>query len=502
MRSRARGLLLVACGLLAAALAGVPCEAGYIETIGFGPREAGMGGAATAVADSASAWYYNPAGLGQLDREDIQEVGLSQVVLPFVTQRSSAAEGGSSRDITPPIYNVYFPGTFRVGVPGLVFDLGGGTTWGTAIEWDQNRGPLRYSAYETSTFVETLSPAVGYRIGDSGFYVGATFNVSALRQMENRQKLGDGFFTDAAIADIGVDLPFLRDLLNSKNGVDDGKFEIQSDQEFPTGLAPSNTLDIDFAHFNYHLGLMYRKPGVPFSYGITYRDLMAVDYEGRAAVIWADDVKRLVNDNPLLVSLNGGPLADEATRFRYRIIFPRQVAIGVAYRPSEELIVAIDGVWTNWATAWNKQRIQFLGDGLLGVKEQVFQRQFNDTFSVRAGVEYRVTADVRVQAGFWFDPTPVPKTTVDSGTLDGNRFVYSAGVTWREFLNHTFDAPALAGLDLSTVAQLLHYPLRKFAVGQSVNLGGSKDFSTTVNDFPLELEALALSLGATLIYRY
>ncbi len=502
MQRRILPIALFVCGALMGMLGAATSRAGYIETIGFGPREAGMGGAATAVADSASAWYYNPAGLGQLEQEDIQEVGLSQVVLPFVTQRSSAAEGGASHDITPPIYNVYFPGTFRVGVPGLVFDLGGGTTWGTAIEWDQDHGPLRYSAYETSTFVETLSPAVGYHIGESGFYVGATFNVSALRQMENRQKLGDGFFTAAAIADIGVDLPFLRELLNSKNGVDDGKFEIQSDQEFPTGLAPSNTLDIDFAHFNYHLGLLFRKPGVPFSYGITYRDLMAVDYEGRAAVIWADDVKRLVNDNPLLVSLNGGPLVDEATRFRYRIIFPRQVAVGIAYRPSEELLVAVDGVWTNWATAWNKQRIQFLGDGLLGVKEQLFERQFNDTFSVRTGIEYRVTADVRVQAGFWYDPTPVPKTTVDSGTLDGTRFIYSLGCTWREFLHHSLDEPALAGLDLSTVAQLLHYPSRKFAVGQSVNLGGSKDFSTTVNDFPLELEALALSLGATLIYRY
>lgn len=476
-------------------------HAGYIEAIGFSPRDAGMGGAATAVADDASAWYYNPAGLGQLDH-DIQEVGISQVVLPSVTQRSSAEEGGSSQDITPPIYNVYFPGTFRVGVPGLVFDLGGGTTWGTAVEWDQNKGPLRYSAYESSTFVETLSPAVGYRISDSGFYVGATFNVSALRQMENRQKLGDGFFTDAAVAELGLDLPIVRQLLNSKNGVDDGKFEIHSDEEFPTGLSPSNTLDIDFAHFNYHLGILFHKPGVPFTWGLTYRDQMAVDYEGRAGVVWADDVKALINDNPLLTSLNGGPLEDEVTRFKYRIIFPRQVAIGISYRPAETVLVAVDGVWTNWASAWNKQRIHFLGDGLMGVKEQTFERLFNDTFALHGGVEYRATADVTVQAGVWYDPTPVPKTTIDSGTLDGNRFIYSAGCTWRDFLFRSLDEPSLAGLDVSTVVQLLHYPSRKVAVGQSVNLGGTKYFSTTVNDFPLELEAIALSLGATFIYRY
>lgn len=499
IRTRPYALRVVAVGLLL--LMAAPSRAGYIEAIGFGPRTAGMGGAATAVADDASAWYYNPAGLGQLD-QDIQELGLSQVVLPFVTARSTPEEGGTRHDITPAIYNVYFPGTFQVGVPGLVFDIGGGTTWGNAVEWEQDQGPLRYSGYESSTFVQTLSPAVGYQIPETGFYVGATFNVSALRQMENRQKLGDGFFTDAAVDELGLDLPVVRQLLDSKNGVDDGKFEIHSDEEFPTGLAPSNTLDIDFAHFNYHLGILFHRPNVPFTWGLTYRDQMAVDYEGRAGVVWADDVKALINDNPLLTSLNGGPLEDEVTRFKYRVIFPRQVAIGISYRPAETVLVAVDGVWTNWASAWNKQHIQFLGDGLLGLKEQVFERQFNDTFALHGGVEYRVTADVSLQGGIWYDPTPVPKTTVDSGTLDATRFIYSAGCTWRDFLFRSFDAPDFAGLDVATVVQLVHYPARQIDAGQSVNLGGTKYYSTTVNDFPLELEALALSLGMTFVYRY
>ncbi len=476
-------------------------SAGFIEGIGFGPREAGMGGADTAVADSASAWYYNPAGLGQLDY-DIQEVGLSQVVLPFGTQRSSEAEGGTGHDVTPPIYNVYFPGTIHVGVPGLVFDLGGGTSWGNAIEWSQTRGPVRYSGYESSVFVETLSPAVGYRISDTGFYVGATFNVSALRQIENRQKLGDGFFTDAAISQIGLDAKFLRSALDTKNGVDDGKLEIHSDEEFPTGLAPTNTLDIDFAHFSYNLGILFRKPGVPLAWGLTYRDQMAVDFEGRADISWADDVKQLINSNPLFVSALGGPLVDSVSRFRYRIIFPRQVAIGLSYRPGEQWLLAADGVWTNWASAWTQQRLEFLGAGLMGIHEQVFRREFNDTYALHGGVEYRATADVRVQAGFWYDPTPVPKTTIDAGTLDGNRFIYSMGCTWQDFIYRTLDVAELEGLDLSSVVQLIHYPPRSIAVGQSANLGGTKSFSTTVNDFPLTIEGFALSLGATLIYRY
>ncbi|MFN7950957.1 MAG: hypothetical protein U0610_04470 [bacterium] len=115
---------------------------------------------------------------------------------------------------------------------------------------------------------------------------------------------------------------------------------------------------------------------------------------------------------------------------------------------------------------------------------------------MRTGIEYRVTADVRVQAGFWYDPTPVPKTTVDFRHARRYAFHLQPGLhVARVPSSQPRRARAPRGLDLSTVAQLLHYPSRKFAVGQSVNLGGSKDFSTTVNDFPLELEALALSLG-------
>ncbi|MFN7950956.1 MAG: hypothetical protein U0610_04465 [bacterium] len=68
-------------------------------------------------------------------------------------------------------------------------------------------------------------------------------------------------------------------------------------------------------------------------------------------MIWADDVARLVNDNPLLVSLNGGPLIDEATHFATGSSSPTGGRGHRIARP-KGLLVAVDGVWTNWATAW------------------------------------------------------------------------------------------------------------------------------------------------------
>ena len=73
MRRHRREILLVAIAALLLPALAPSAHAGFIETIGFSPREAAMGGAATGVADDASAWYYNPAGLGQL-QYDIQHL--------------------------------------------------------------------------------------------------------------------------------------------------------------------------------------------------------------------------------------------------------------------------------------------------------------------------------------------------------------------------------------------------------------------------------------------
>lgn len=490
------------CALAAVGLAFGPsavARAGYIETLGFGARSTAMGGAFTAVADTASAWYFNPAGLAQIEGS-VQEVGLTQVVLIFAEQRDGM--GGASDDAAPPIYNVHFPSTFDIGIEGLTFGLGGGVTFGQALEWSQTEGSLRYTGYETSLFINTLSPAFGYRIGQSGLHVGATFNVSALRQLENRQTLGDGFFTEAAIDEIGIDLPIVRRLIDSVNGVDDGKLEISTDEELPTGLRPSNTLDIDFEHFGYHVAVLWRKEGVPLSFGLTYRSQMKVTFDGRASVEFADDVKTLVNDNPIVLALNGGPLEDESTRFRFDVVFPRQIAVGLAYRPGERWLIAVDGVWTNWADAWTTQTLELAGEGLLGITELPSERDFSDTVALHVGIEHRLTSAVSLQAGFWYDPTPVPKRTLDSGTLDATKFVYSLGVTGRDALLALTGWPALEGIDVGLLLQVLHVPENRIEPGQSVNLGGTKRFESSVNDFALEVSGLGIGFGLNLGYRF
>ena len=74
------------------------------------------------------------------------------------------------------------------------------------------------------------------------------------------------------------------------------------------------------------------------------------------------------------------------------------------------------------------------------------RRGFDDTLSVRIGWQWRVTADVDVQAGFRWDPSPVPDATLDAPTLDSTTLAYSLGTTVRDVLYRGVDAPSLGNV--------------------------------------------------------
>jgi len=469
-------------------------HAGFIEIIGLDPRSAAMGGAAAAVADTPAAWYYNPAGLAQI-RGGWQELGLSQIA--FFNLWEKDPDAGWIKGTTPVTYNAHLPGCDDYGLKRVTIGLGGGATFGGGAFWAYNQGNLRYTAYETMTLLNTFAPAVGVRV-TSWLYLGGAINVVALNKMTNFAKIGDGYLGDAVkdqMADMigGTVPPVLADLLSTRNGHDDGKLGLWTDKEFPTGLQPTNSMDIDFKHVTYILGALAQVTK-DFSIGITYREETWFYYEGQAEVVFNEDALGSVN---WLLGPVGMPIKNENTRFKMDVVMPRELVVGFAYRPWDWCLLATDFQWTNWASAWNEQTTNLEGNGLLGLTSLVAQRKFRDTFSWRFGAEFTPWKGLRLQAGYWWDPTPVPNSTFDATTLDSDRHTISCGVGYYGL----FDGV----LDITTCFQYLYFKPRTIAPYESVNLGGLKNYvasGPTYNDFPLTLKGDVINVGIALGIHY
>ena len=496
---------LVFLGMWFVASAGL-AEAGFIEIIGLDPRSAAMGGAATAVADTPSAWYYNPAGLAQI-RGSWQELGLSQMAFFSLRERDSES-GGWVNGTTPTSYNVHLPGCDNYGLKNVTIGLGGGATFGGGSYWPQNRGGFRYTGYESETLLNTVAPTVAYRVND-WLMIGAGVNILALNKMVNFSKLGDGFFSDAVRSQVRGLLglppdqrdPVVDGLLdtlgvNSYNGRDDGKFELWTDEEFPTGMQPTNDMDIDFTHLTYNLGILV-KPTDGLRIGVTYREALYFQYEGQAQVVLEEDALGVVNSNPIMLALNGGPVQNESTRFRLGVCMPRQVVAGVSYLFEDGFLLAADFEWTNWSSAWDTQVTYLEGKGLLGLTKIVSQRDFKDTYTARVGAEVPLWKGLRFQAGYWWDPSPVPNHTLDAGTFDSDRHTFSFGLGYYGLFNGV--------IDLSSVFQYIYFTERQIKAYENVNLGGLKKFvysGPAYNDFDIEFGGSVYNVGLVVGVHY
>ncbi len=498
-----QGVQLVAVGMiLAGLLAAERTQAGFIEIIGLDPRSSAMGGAAAAVADTPSAWYYNPAGLAQI-REGWQEVGLSQIAFLNLTQRNPET-GRSSKDTTPPTYNLHFPGCDTYGLKDITIGLGGGPNFGGLEYFSDKEGEMRYTAYETMTILNTIAPTIAYRV-NAWIMIGFGVEIVALTKATTFTKLGDDYIgggaRDQILTMLNVSpekrVPYEQNLIrngfHTRNGLDDGKIEFYTDKEFPTGLQPTNDMDIDMKHFSYNLGIL-TFPAKKLRIGLTYREEIRFYYEGPAKLILEEDVKQ----HPLISSLasaSGTPLEDESTRWKMDVVMPRQLVLGCAYQATDRLLLAADVQWTNWASAWDTQVVTLEGKGIQGLTRLPVNRKFNDTFSFRLGAEYTLWKGLRCQAGYWYDPTPVPNSTIDGTTMDADRHVFSCGLGYYGLFRGL--------VDITSVFQYILFEDRYIPKGASENLGGFKKYGTTWNDdFSMEISGNIINLGIVVGIHY
>jgi long-chain fatty acid transport protein len=504
-----------ACVLMAASVG----YAGSVDTFGIGSRATALGGAYAATADDPFAAYYNPAGLSQIEGK-VFSLG-AHVVDPTikmsdftVTNRSNMSENlvdpTSFEDesdilIAPHMgYAQKINDKFALGVAAYA-------PWGLELDWekDPTKNPGSYSAYHSYYKRYGVTPTLSYKVSEKlAFGVGVTIGKSEAGADGNKyladvasytvdhdgndatSKIPFATMVDGTIAQsnellIPPGTPGVPDVatntgeatlryafalehatdpadiakltqaaqlmgaLANVTGTNDRAYNTGADLEGVESDIHKTAIGMemeDDLNYSYNIGMMY-KPNETITLGLTYRSECDADFEGD---VFVDGVKK------------GTATMD------YN--HPQQIQAGVRYQPHSKFSIECDVVWTDWSI--NKEQASILAEDSLGltlingipapVTDETFYREWEDTKQLRFGMEYILNDMVTLRGGYFYDPTPIPDTTLDMQWPDADKKTYSLGAGFN-FGRYTIDA----------VLQYTDIEQARYLGGESKNLNHS-----------------------------
>lgn len=286
-RSRRRMIMLAA---LAAPLAAGGARANGFHVDEQDARATGRAGAVTASTDNASAIYYNPAGIAQLDGLRL-DVGAS--LLGPHAEFTSVSDGVTTPAETqtfvlPQVYASYRPSRL------VAFGLGFNAPFGLALEWPASSpGRTSVRSAELRTFFFTGALALELSRWVPGLAVGA------------------GVDLVPASVRIARDVPFGSDVATAELGGD----------ALGAGV---------------RAGIIYRPPALPaLSVGLSYRSPVALEFSGNADF-----------DALPAYRANLPPDGDVRTS----LTLPQTLTLGVAVRPIPEWEIEVDGSYRGWSS--------------------------------------------------------------------------------------------------------------------------------------------------------
>lgn len=163
----------------------------------------------------------------------------------------------------------------------------------------------------------------------------------------------------------------------------------------PTALGQYSE-DLDGFGIGATVGLLFQ-PSDKFQLGVTWKSPIKATLSGESEMEGA----------PLL----GLPAKDDSER---SVTFPMWLAGGIAIKPNEKLTITADAQWTNWKKL-EEIPIQFANPGWVLFLEDgsALTLQWKDAVMLRFGLEYKLSESFALRCGYYFDPSPSDKGTMN-----------------------------------------------------------------------------------------
>lgn len=377
----------------ALALLAPSAYAGGYQVGEMATRAAGMGSAFTAVADDASAAWYNPAGVAFMDSNQLMLGG--DVIITnnkyssnaatkgaLGTPLSGSANAGSKTFFVPHGYITYRDKNSKFGA-----SLGINSPFGLETDWPATSPFAGFNTFSRINMV-MVNPSVSYRINDR-----------------------------LAIA-AGVDY------------VNVYKVDLNNTNQNLSGKGDG---------WGGNVSLLYKGDG--FNFGITYRSRVKVNLNGTATAVPGG-----------ALATNFGATSSSA---HTSITLPDQVNVGLAVMPNEQWTLSLDVDWVNWKT-FNTINVTYdsgayrgaIGGAALFVTDPIgytinplpvlaaiaaqsgstnMPQNWKATVAYRLGAEWKYSKRARVRFGFVYDPTPINAADFSPAIPGNDRQLYCIG---------------------------------------------------------------------------
>lgn len=351
-----------------------------------GNRGMAMGGAFTAVADDPSALFWNPAGIVFQQDKGVQLMaGFTLINGPQDFYGDSPYPGAgyvtSQEDqwFYPPHAYLVLPVGDRVSLGfGMMAPFGLGT-W-----WDEDFAG-RY-----------ISKRVDLKL----------FNLTAVASFKVSEHLAVGVGVDYAVGQIDLtrNIGFINPYTQRVEDV--GQVHLYTD-----GLGNDA--------FGWNASFL-AKLGYGFSLGALYRSNLDMEFEGygsftQYATGYPDFDAILATQIPF----------HENADLRTAIDFPDMWVVGLSWT-GERLTISAQYSEQGWSS-FQTLPIEFVDYPHLN---EVVEEYYEDSNTIRAGLEFRVNDSWALQAGYLEDETPQPVESMSPLLGDGDRTGYSAGLSW------------------------------------------------------------------------
>jgi len=366
-----------------AALAPTAAQAAAFGIFEQGSKGMGMAGAFTAQANDPSLLFHNAGGLAFVEKAQLT-TGLTWIHVngsefdganPF--PGAGVQEQMKDLDTTPlHLYYVRPLGnTWKFGV-GLT------TPFGLSTEWEN---PDTFSGRFISQRAELQ-----------------TFDINPTLGVQLTPKFGLGFGIIARFSTVELEraVPSINPFTG--NVVDIAGVELESD--FDTGIG-------------FNIGILH-KVGTAFSWGLSYRSKVEIDYGGDA------QFTQVLTGSPQLDAIVasqlpfGGPIPVETS-----IEFPDMASLGFAFQLTNNLLTEVDFNWTGWSSFDALPLIFPTAPAL----SDLIEEEYEDVYNYRLGFDYTTGSGSHWRFGFAYDETPLPEESVGPLLPDGDRNVFTLG---------------------------------------------------------------------------